>query len=101
MTKIDKIDSGFFIWIGEDEGFNARAFLKHIDKFEPSEPERIFSSFGPAEILDEFHTQYGSFRLHHEFDEFAGTTIYSDSHELMKKILNEMILSGEYHLKGS
>lgn len=100
IVKIkDKISNGFSIWINEDEGFKENSFLKLVEPLEISENKRVFSSFGPAQFIDEIQTKYGVFSLSQEFDEFAGVSIYSDSDSLMEKILNIMLCSGQYHVR--
>jgi hypothetical protein len=100
IAKIQKEGTeSFSIWIDGDEEFNEAAFISLIGALEINENKRIFSSFGPAQFIDEINTKYGMFNLSQEFDEFAGTTIYSDHHELMEKILSEMLDSGQYHAR--
>lgn len=100
IAKIKKKgDGSFSIWIDGDEGFNEQKFLQLIEPLGISKNERVFSSFGPAQFIDEIHTKHGVFNLSQEFDEFAGTTIYSESHGLMENIFNIMVNSGQYHAR--
>jgi hypothetical protein len=86
----------FSIWIDGGEAFCESEFLKLIEPLELSKNERVFSSFGLAQFIDEIHTKYGAFNLSQEFDEFDGTAIYSDNHGLKEGILNVMVNSGQY-----
>ncbi len=89
----------FAIWISGEQAFCESEFLKLLEPLELSKKERVFSSIGPAENIDEIYTKQGVFNLSREFDEFAGITIYSANRELMSAIYNIMINSGQYHAR--
>ncbi|MVF14843.1 hypothetical protein FT643_22155 [Ketobacter sp. MCCC 1A13808] len=100
IAKIQKNgDRSFSIWINGDEGFDEQKFLQLIEILGISNNERIFASVGPAQFIDEVHTEHGIFNLSQEFDEFAGTTIYSESSELIESIFNIMVNSDQYHAR--
>ena len=102
MIKIiilNKKTGGFNLWISGEQSFVWDAFVRLMEPLEIVKVERILESFGPAEIVDDYHTVHGVFRAHHEFDEYAGTTISSKEHELIERILSMMLASGEYQLK--
>lgn len=100
IVKLSQKDArGFSIWIDGNEAFDDIEFLKLIAPLGIDKNERVFSSFGPAQLIDEIHTKNGTFRLSQEFDEYAGVAIYSDSNELMTKILNIMLNSERYHVR--
>ena len=92
-----KEPDGFSLWINEEQGFNTHSFLNAIAPLEIRKTERILESFGPAEIIDEYHTVQGVFSIHYEFDEYAGTTIYSGNSKLMEVIWTHMLASKDFH----
>ena len=101
VVVINKDNGGFSLWINDDQPFHVHRFKTLMEELKIERIERVRESFGPAEIVDNIHTAHGVFGLHMEFDEFAGTTIYSEDGELMEKILELMIQSGDYRRKKS
>ncbi len=100
IVKLQKQKSEeFTIWINGDGDFISNDFLELMTPLGISKNERVFSCFGPLEFIDEIQTESGQFTFHQELDEFPGTTIYSDSTELMNKILGLMLESGVYHVR--
>ena len=100
IVKIkNKLTDRFSIWIDEDQSFNYNDFITIINSLEIKKIEQIYSSFGPAQFIDEIHTKFGIFNFSQEFDEFAGSTIYSDNQTLMNNILNIMIESEKYKIR--
>ncbi len=100
IDKIYHIESeGFSIWIDEEQNFNLKNFLNDISVLNIETSEILLKSFGPAQIIEKYTTKSGDFFIHIEFDEFAGTTIYSENSDLMNKIFELMISSGHYILR--
>lgn len=87
------------IWIGDNRDFEQNEFLKLIAPFGVSDQERVSISTSPAEFIDKITTKLGVFYISREFDEFSGTTIFSDNHELMDSIFEVMVTSGQFHAK--
>ena len=85
---------GFSIWISPAQKFCADAFLDTIADLNIIRCERVLENYGPLELVDHYHTQFGLVCIHYEFDEFAGTTIYSANIKLMKRVHTLMIRSG-------
>ena len=101
IVQLRKKDvDGFSIWIDEDEGFDYSSFLKLIEPLNIKAKETVYSCVGPAQFIDEINTEAGIFNLSQEFDEFAGITIYSENINLMEKILDIMLESAIYHIRG-
>ncbi len=99
VVKLQKSNEGFTIWIDEEQGFNTGDFLSLISCLKVNKVERVYQSFGPAQVIDEIHTELGIFNLDIEFDEYSGISIYSDELALMNKILDVMINSDKYHIR--
>jgi hypothetical protein len=100
IVKIKDNPTGHFsIWIDEDQGFRDKDLLSVINSLGINKTERVYSSLGPSQVIDEVHTTNGAFRLAQEFDEFAGSTIYSDNQELMSNILSLMVGSKKFKVR--
>ncbi len=100
IVKIqNKKCAGFTIWIDGDSEFDSNSFFELIRPLNVTGSERVFSSFGPLEFIDEVQTELGLFTYHQELDSFPGTTISSDSSELMHRILELMLETGNYHVR--
>lgn len=98
VRKIQKNNGGFSLWIPHDQPFNTEQFLEIVAQLDIQKKERVLESFGPAEIIDDYHTKHGVFGIHYEFDEFMGTTIYSHP-ILIQKIWTIMLASGLFRPK--
>lgn len=99
IVKIQKDGSGFSIWFNNDSCYKLSDFLELLAPINIISCTRVYESFGPAEFLDEISTKHGVFSMHQEFDEFSGSTIYSESIELMNEILKLMLASGQYYIR--
>ena len=99
IVKIEKENGGFSIWIDREQDFRRAEFLKEISILNIDEHQIIYESFCPAEIIEKYSTKIGDFFISQEFDEFAGTTIYSKNAELMNKLYKLMLSSGNYQVK--
>jgi len=100
IVKLKKEDETCSLWIDEGEGFSDQEFLRVIAPLKIARNERVHTSHGPAQTIDEIHTSQGVFNLSQEFDEYPGVSIYSDDSQLINNILNLMVSSGEYHISG-
>ena len=101
VVVLKKEDGGFSLWIDGDQDFHHDSFLELIMvELEIQKTERVHTSFGPASLIDDFHTPYGVFSMRLEFDEFPGATLSSDNIELIKKIRHIILKSGQYHLRS-
>jgi hypothetical protein len=98
IIKINKENGGFSIWIDSDQNFSLSRLLEDLSILDLDMGETIYQSFGPAEIIEKYSTKAGAFFISREFDEFAGTMIYSDNLELMDQICKLMLSSGNYVL---
>jgi len=99
IVKIKKDNGEFSIWIDREQDFSLTRFLKDLSVLELDEPETIYQSFGPAEIIEKYPTKAGDFFISQEFDEYAGVTVYSKNPELMDKIYKLMLSSGNYNAR--
>lgn len=99
IVRIEKDDGSFSLWIDDEQEFNSSGLLKLLAPIGVGEIQRVYESFGPAEFIDNINTDEGIFSLHEQFDEFAGSTIYSESTALMNKILTLMLESEQYHVR--
>lgn len=97
VVRIYNQKDAFSIWIEGDKAFSENKFLKIIAPLGVIKSERVFACLGPAQHIDEIHTNSGVFNLSQEFDEFAGVTVYSDNAVLMNLIFSAMLESHEYH----
>ena len=96
VKVIHKTDQDFSLWIRDAKKIHVESVLDVIAELGIQKKERIVESFGPAEIVDEYHTLEGIFAIHYEFDWTPGVTIYSKNAILMKKIWDLMLLSGRF-----
>lgn len=97
IVKIEKGNSEFSIWIDGEQDFATACFLKDISALNINRVETIYQSFGPAESIEKYSTESGDFFINREFDEHAGTTIYSENVQLMNQLFKLMVSSGNYH----
>ena len=86
IVKIENENGEFSIWIDREQNFSLAHFLKDISFLNIGAPKTIYQSFGPAEVIEKYSTKIGDFYINQEFDEYTGTTIYSESSKLMNKI---------------
>ena len=100
IVILKKGNGNFSLWIGEDQPFRTDSFLELMAPLKIIKKERTHQSFAPAEIIDDIHTEQGTFSIHNEYDEFAGTTLSTDKLSLIKKIRHIMLSSGQYHLRS-
>ncbi|MEC7987301.1 MAG: hypothetical protein VX278_19175 [Myxococcota bacterium] len=96
VKVIHKTAQGFSLWIRDAQKVHVESVLEVIAALGIQKRERIVESFGPAEIIDEYHTPEGTFAVHYEFDLAPGVTIYSKNTVLMKKIWDLMLSSGRF-----
>jgi hypothetical protein len=99
IVKIQREGEGFSLWVDDEQDFDVSKFLKVLSPLNVGKSIRVHESFGPAEFIDNIQTSNGVFSLYQQFDEFPGSTIYSDSDALMENILSLMLESGFYHVR--
>lgn len=99
IVKTQKNSSGFSIWFDNESCYKLSDLLELLAPINIISCTRVLESFGPAEFIDEISTKKGVFSMHQEFDDFSGSTIYSESTELMNEILKLMLASGQYYIR--
>jgi hypothetical protein len=99
IVKIERDGGGFSIWIDEEQEFSSPEWLELLGPIGIGKSNRVHESFGPAVFIDDITTSDGVLSLHQQFDEFSGSSIYSGSSALMKRVFKIMLESGLYHAR--
>jgi hypothetical protein len=94
-------NNGFSIWIDIDQPYDSRVFFKVIEaapELKILSEETVYLCFGPAQTIKDYKTKAGIFSIDTTLEDIeCGITIYSSNKEIMAKIYNQMILSGNFH----